>query len=466
MSFGQDRYRRRYWVLPHAGGIFVEGLESAEPEELTDSQSEQTTDVEMKPNAEKVKTEPEDEQMEEKKEVKEEIKKEEMNGSTDVEMKEEKMEVKSEPVETMDTTTSGDHNGDVKPTKMEDSKQEFKSPTPDGSTASSELPQKLVNGDFAFKEPHGSDVLSHKLRTSGGDKCTGELKAGDHTRIPPVEPPGVKNGRLTPEIAAYTQLKSASSGSVIEQLEGGCKATPHPPPLVPVTAPTPPTSMFMSIDSILSKDSPSKSSSSHATQQPPPQQPSQIFSNNFFLPNMVSSPISAEQMLKNLSSRVASSATCSQLISSSQTSDDWFSILPRMPCDESSLTRSHNQPTDSLKSASGHDSSILNKNETSHTFLSPVPPYASPHSSSFHNTQLSSSSFHMGALSRGSPLDFSVQSMSQCSTPTLYNSMAASSSHFDMSCGYSMYGEDIKLDESMLLDDPQHPAPLPIPARE
>lgn len=32
MSFGQDRYRRRYWVLPKCGGIFVEGLESGEPE--------------------------------------------------------------------------------------------------------------------------------------------------------------------------------------------------------------------------------------------------------------------------------------------------------------------------------------------------------------------------------------------------------------------------------------------------
>lgn len=31
-SLGQDRYRRRYWVLPHLGGIFVEGAEAAEPE--------------------------------------------------------------------------------------------------------------------------------------------------------------------------------------------------------------------------------------------------------------------------------------------------------------------------------------------------------------------------------------------------------------------------------------------------
>nr|XP_041567487.1 bromodomain adjacent to zinc finger domain protein 2A isoform X1 [Taeniopygia guttata]XP_041567488.1 bromodomain adjacent to zinc finger domain protein 2A isoform X1 [Taeniopygia guttata]XP_041567489.1 bromodomain adjacent to zinc finger domain protein 2A isoform X1 [Taeniopygia guttata] len=30
-SLGQDRFRRRYWVLPHLGGIFVEGAEAAEP---------------------------------------------------------------------------------------------------------------------------------------------------------------------------------------------------------------------------------------------------------------------------------------------------------------------------------------------------------------------------------------------------------------------------------------------------
>ena len=31
---GQDRYRRRYWVLPNAGGVFIEGIESGETEEL------------------------------------------------------------------------------------------------------------------------------------------------------------------------------------------------------------------------------------------------------------------------------------------------------------------------------------------------------------------------------------------------------------------------------------------------
>ncbi|XP_074858189.1 bromodomain adjacent to zinc finger domain protein 2B isoform X9 [Carettochelys insculpta] len=30
MMFGQDRYKRRYWILPQCGGIFVEGMESGE----------------------------------------------------------------------------------------------------------------------------------------------------------------------------------------------------------------------------------------------------------------------------------------------------------------------------------------------------------------------------------------------------------------------------------------------------
>ncbi|XP_051565444.1 bromodomain adjacent to zinc finger domain protein 2B [Myxocyprinus asiaticus] len=35
VMFGQDRYKRRYWVLPQCGGVFVEGLKSGEgPEEL------------------------------------------------------------------------------------------------------------------------------------------------------------------------------------------------------------------------------------------------------------------------------------------------------------------------------------------------------------------------------------------------------------------------------------------------
>uniref|UniRef100_A0A672KI74 Bromodomain adjacent to zinc finger domain 2B n=1 Tax=Sinocyclocheilus grahami TaxID=75366 RepID=A0A672KI74_SINGR len=34
MSYGQDRYRRRYWVLPQCGGVYIEGLESGGESEL------------------------------------------------------------------------------------------------------------------------------------------------------------------------------------------------------------------------------------------------------------------------------------------------------------------------------------------------------------------------------------------------------------------------------------------------
>lgn len=34
IDLGRDRYKRNYWVLPHAGGVFIEGMESGEIKEL------------------------------------------------------------------------------------------------------------------------------------------------------------------------------------------------------------------------------------------------------------------------------------------------------------------------------------------------------------------------------------------------------------------------------------------------
>merc|ERR1719158_1743799 len=49
-DLGQDRYRRRYWHLAHAGGIFIEGLESAEPWKLVSrglGSEDQATDPQL-----------------------------------------------------------------------------------------------------------------------------------------------------------------------------------------------------------------------------------------------------------------------------------------------------------------------------------------------------------------------------------------------------------------------------------
>uniref|UniRef100_A0A674NN31 Bromodomain adjacent to zinc finger domain 2B n=1 Tax=Takifugu rubripes TaxID=31033 RepID=A0A674NN31_TAKRU len=64
MMYGQDRYRRRYWVLPHCGGVFIEAMESGEGnyrmevqiEKVTptpDRQSPQTHSLEQKKEEEK-----------------------------------------------------------------------------------------------------------------------------------------------------------------------------------------------------------------------------------------------------------------------------------------------------------------------------------------------------------------------------------------------------------------------------
>ncbi|GJQ86804.1 hypothetical protein Trydic_g5593 [Trypoxylus dichotomus] len=46
--FGQDRYWRRYWSLPKAGGIFIEGMESAQPEILNEQDNVYESNSELK----------------------------------------------------------------------------------------------------------------------------------------------------------------------------------------------------------------------------------------------------------------------------------------------------------------------------------------------------------------------------------------------------------------------------------
>ncbi|KAM6421510.1 bromodomain adjacent to zinc finger domain protein 2B isoform 2-T2 [Rhynochetos jubatus] len=46
MMFGQDRYRRRFWILPQCGGVFVEGMESGEGLEEIAKEKEKLRKVE------------------------------------------------------------------------------------------------------------------------------------------------------------------------------------------------------------------------------------------------------------------------------------------------------------------------------------------------------------------------------------------------------------------------------------
>ncbi|XP_076119637.1 bromodomain adjacent to zinc finger domain protein 2B-like isoform X3 [Alosa pseudoharengus] len=72
MMFGQDRYKRRYWVLPQCGGIFVEGMESGEgAEELERERARARTaehvQVKEEPAEDKEMAEEEEEEEEEAK---------------------------------------------------------------------------------------------------------------------------------------------------------------------------------------------------------------------------------------------------------------------------------------------------------------------------------------------------------------------------------------------------------------
>uniref|UniRef100_S4RSF4 Bromodomain adjacent to zinc finger domain 2B n=1 Tax=Petromyzon marinus TaxID=7757 RepID=S4RSF4_PETMA len=74
LTFGQDRYRRRYWVLPHCGGLFVEAMESAEAtsEESQEPPKSPAEDVQVENETTGMSEDAEEEHAEEQKEAKEE----------------------------------------------------------------------------------------------------------------------------------------------------------------------------------------------------------------------------------------------------------------------------------------------------------------------------------------------------------------------------------------------------------
>ena len=46
--YGQDRYYRRYWSFPRLGGVFVEAMESADPDLLRELQNGDKVDDDKK----------------------------------------------------------------------------------------------------------------------------------------------------------------------------------------------------------------------------------------------------------------------------------------------------------------------------------------------------------------------------------------------------------------------------------
>lgn len=99
---GQDRFRRRYWVLPQVGGVFVEGMESSEPEELENNKFSEEELLEY----------------EREQQILEEL----TNNEESIDETSEKLEIKTEK----DDEDMAEENADAPETKEEDEAMDLK----------------------------------------------------------------------------------------------------------------------------------------------------------------------------------------------------------------------------------------------------------------------------------------------------------------------------------------------------
>lgn len=443
-------------MLPHAGGVFVEAMESAEtdPEPDTESDEEMKEEKETK-QGETEKTEGQDQKVKIEEE-KEEDKRQENGQDTNVKEDKtevEKMEVEEEKNVKEKCVNDIDNIKDkIKEDEMKDNKCKPKEETPmevDEKTP----PTKMVNGvknehdgdstilydniqkklekiskDHAEKDSTDSCVKvemngkrtdeamvvengdikeesglvldlklpldlqpSDKLNDSGSVKDQKDIDSLDLSQKAKC----MVNGSPEDKCSAFKVPSTSASSLLLAKAEGNAKlgdvlGTPPTFRTPPSSFTTPPpssldifktaqnkysipnshteiASSFRSIDTILG--SPDHKSTPRSSSSP-------LFNSSFLSPQNVlsSTPVSAEQMLKDLSQR--------------SLQDTWFSVLPRMPCDEASLTRS----TTSYSCSANQSGAIYSTANTN-------------------GTPLSTSHSNLNSL-RGSPVDFNNLSQS------------------------------------------------------
>ncbi|XP_033098027.1 bromodomain adjacent to zinc finger domain protein 2B-like isoform X3 [Anneissia japonica] len=182
VCYGQDRYRRRYFVLPHAGGVFVEGMESSElPDETVN------TVVQVKE---------EQNDMDIKKEEETEVKMEGIDEESSKNVENEKEQVKQE----MDIEMKEDVNDEVKEETKEDNNIVHKET------------DMLINDDKNMKIDNEelNDVTS-KVAEDAKMEQEVVTKPKDEPNI--VENGFAENGAAKPPIDADTLLPKAAEQS-------------------------------------------------------------------------------------------------------------------------------------------------------------------------------------------------------------------------------------------------------------
>ncbi|XP_057193148.1 bromodomain adjacent to zinc finger domain protein 2B isoform X10 [Triplophysa rosa] len=347
MSYGQDRYRRRYWVLPQCGGVYIEAMESGEGLEELEKERERLKNFQ----AVQVKEEPREELTQHQQQEEEEEEEEEEERPA-VPVKEEAVKQEDKPVD---------------PHQETDKQMRFS-------------PLKELQGTEAVTTP----PQPPKLRPSTSPACQ-EL---------PHTPAGLK-GVAADTISASSPARSPTTSKLTEGPEHSV-----PPPL-------------------------QLSVPAHVLQ--PHMQ---------LLPN--------DQLLRVLGER----------------SGHWFSLLPRSPCDDTSLSQPKTPPPTSTSSPH-HQHQLLSLSAS----ISPLNP--SPAGIQVKSggslMGLSMFSWSGGVISPNLPL---------CSSPLhIYPSAEGSASPLPApSVSTSKSGSPVptgeKLTSPAALELPinhDHPEPLPIP---
>jgi len=258
LCLGSDRYRRRYWVLPASGGIFVEGMESGEPDEIENNiPNEEEDEEEEKEEVEEEKSQVENENKDSKKEV-------DQIENDKLDFKEEPAKEKSKVVEVEIIETNGDKSCE----KNENVKSE---PKPNVT--------KLESDDIIITPCEPNTVLKRKEEI----KCEMEIE-------------------LKPTIAAPKASEKQASPSS-EPVNSGN---------IPIDSPW----LSPIVASVLAGSMMFGNNSNHS-------------SNTALSSNELASqlPFAFQSLEANLRSVKAQNSQRS-----------WFSILPRTPCNETTIT--------------------------------------------------------------------------------------------------------------------------------
>ncbi|XP_052093542.1 bromodomain adjacent to zinc finger domain protein 2B-like isoform X4 [Mytilus californianus] len=358
ITLGQDRYKRRYWVLPKAGGVYVEGLESGNFEEKI-----MIKDCEIKSESTSMTVE----------QTKENFK----------DIKEENESSSSKKLKSSENSNLGSLEvSDNVNIKLESSDFSGKKDN-DAEKTMSDAEMKSCNGEISTSAENSAISLQTESKNIFLQSPTSN-KLSDLCNLSTVKSERSEDSNLTiphahssPLITPYSpspfnMFFNSFSNQTTESNSSPLPAHQHPKSSTPSTDSK---SSFLSIDTLLKKENePVKTSSA-----------SSIFS---------TFPLAQDQIT----------------MTSNDDQKPWFSILPRMPCEDLSVA----QVTSQLGMHGPYNSL---------PFFSPLTvsafPIQSPTFSSFQIGQLTNSNQDEGEIKQNMKISETNNSFKIPSTPKM-----------------------------------------------